>query len=150
MRKLRNRRGKGTSTSPPRRSRSSRARLRQHPQGEDNTQLRVGPRPSCEAVAKDSDRNSVVLYTESSVEVLYISDENTGKDPKIGITIKDDGRWLRFFRFKTLVEDFSRAQKSKKNQQKRPMHPTVRVSTHEITIRLYAGERPMHPADELS
>ncbi|CAA0837486.1 Aha1 domain-containing protein [Striga hermonthica] len=46
---------------------------------------------SYEAVAKDSDGTSVVLSTEGSVEVPYISDENAGEDPEIRITIKDDG-----------------------------------------------------------
>ncbi|KAL3632402.1 hypothetical protein CASFOL_025386 [Castilleja foliolosa] len=46
---------------------------------------------SYEAVAKDSDGNSVILATEGSVEVPYISDENAGEDPEIRITIKDDG-----------------------------------------------------------
>ncbi|GER52463.1 activator of 90 kDa heat shock protein ATPase-like protein [Striga asiatica] len=46
---------------------------------------------SYEAVAKDSDGSSVVLSTEGSVEVPYISDENAGEDPEIRITIKDDG-----------------------------------------------------------
>ncbi|KAK6149236.1 hypothetical protein DH2020_016761 [Rehmannia glutinosa] len=46
---------------------------------------------SYEAEAKDSDGNSVILSTEGSVEVPYISDENAGEDPEIRITIKDDG-----------------------------------------------------------
>lgn len=44
-----------------------------------------------EAQAKDSDGNAVILSTEGSVEVPYISDENAGEDPEIRITIKDDG-----------------------------------------------------------
>ncbi|PIM97799.1 hypothetical protein CDL12_29728 [Handroanthus impetiginosus] len=43
------------------------------------------------AEAKDSDGSSVILSTEGSVEVPYISDENAGEDPEIKITIKDDG-----------------------------------------------------------
>ncbi|EYU39956.1 hypothetical protein ABFS82_10G173300 [Erythranthe guttata] len=46
---------------------------------------------SYEAEAKDSDGKSVLLTTEGSVEVPYISDENAGEDPEIRITIKDDG-----------------------------------------------------------
>ncbi|KAL6502795.1 hypothetical protein OROHE_024222 [Orobanche hederae] len=46
---------------------------------------------SYEAVAKDSDGDSVILSTEGSVEVPYISDENAGEDPEIRFTIKDDG-----------------------------------------------------------
>lgn len=46
---------------------------------------------SYEAVAKDSDGDSVILNTEGSVEVPYISDENAGEDPEIRFTIKDDG-----------------------------------------------------------
>ncbi|KAK6126860.1 hypothetical protein DH2020_039383 [Rehmannia glutinosa] len=46
---------------------------------------------SYEAEAKDSDGSSVILSTEGSVEVPYISDENAGEDPEIRISIKDDG-----------------------------------------------------------
>ncbi|KAL6555463.1 hypothetical protein OROGR_006721 [Orobanche gracilis] len=46
---------------------------------------------SYEAVAKDSDGDSVILSTEGSVEVPYISDENAGEDPEIRFIIKDDG-----------------------------------------------------------
>lgn len=46
---------------------------------------------SYEAEAKDSDGKSVILTTEGSVEVPYISDENAGEDPDIRITIRDDG-----------------------------------------------------------
>lgn len=44
-----------------------------------------------EAEARDSDGTSVILSTEGSVEIPYISDENAGEDPEIKITIKDDG-----------------------------------------------------------
>ncbi|XP_075508780.1 uncharacterized protein LOC142545464 [Primulina tabacum] len=43
------------------------------------------------AEAKDSNGDSVILSTEGSVEVPYISDENAGEDPDIRVTIKDDG-----------------------------------------------------------
>lgn len=46
---------------------------------------------SYEAEARDSDGKSVLLKTEGSVEVPYISDENAGEDPDMRITIKDDG-----------------------------------------------------------
>ncbi|KAL2501575.1 Aha1 domain-containing protein [Forsythia ovata] len=44
-----------------------------------------------EAEARDSDGTSVILSTEGSVEIPYISDENAGEDPEIKITIKDEG-----------------------------------------------------------
>ncbi|PIM98195.1 hypothetical protein CDL12_29327 [Handroanthus impetiginosus] len=46
---------------------------------------------SYEAEAKDSDGSSVILKTEGSVEVPYISDENAGEDPEIRISITDGG-----------------------------------------------------------
>ncbi|EPS71645.1 hypothetical protein M569_03115 [Genlisea aurea] len=46
---------------------------------------------SYEAEAKESVGGEVILSTEGSVEVPYISDENAGEDPEIRITIKDEG-----------------------------------------------------------
>ncbi|XP_075474410.1 uncharacterized protein LOC142505345 [Primulina tabacum] len=46
---------------------------------------------SYEAEVKDSDGSSVILNTEGTVELPYIADENSGEDPEIRITVKDDG-----------------------------------------------------------
>ncbi|KAH6812790.1 Aha1 domain-containing protein [Perilla frutescens var. frutescens] len=46
---------------------------------------------SYEAEARDSDGKSVLLKTEGSVEVPYISDENAGEDPDMRVAIRDDG-----------------------------------------------------------